>query len=169
MTFIGKAIYAFIGLLSLVASGYFIVQLLQVYEASSWPSVTGKVVESSVILEKKSIGKTATRQNFYFPEIIYKYTVNNKTYKNSDGYTPGNKKKYLGTGSRESANSLLSKYPKGSDILVYYNPKNQKQSILSTKQHSTNYIPAAIFFIIFIFSIYMIFIKIPHSSPRKTL
>jgi cell division protein YceG involved in septum cleavage len=93
--------------------------------SSSWPSVKGTIIASGVSSERK---RETTTQRAYISSdaaLIYQYQVNGRAY--SSG------KIRIGdfafrSGSR--AKEIVSKYPEGKKVIVYYNPKNPEITVL---------------------------------------
>ncbi|HKK20954.1 MAG TPA: DUF3592 domain-containing protein [candidate division Zixibacteria bacterium] len=82
-----------------------------------WPTTMGQVVESEVH------GKDAIR-----PLVVYTYEVNGATYTDSSALQAP----VFGNGRKEYevARELSGEHPKGSNVRVYYDPKDPKESTL---------------------------------------
>ena len=83
----------------------------------SWPSVTGTVITSRVV------GERAFR-----PNIVYQYEVASQSYIDSTdldqpGFGGRNNK-------RNAAETIVSAYPSGTQVMVHYNPLHPDQSLL---------------------------------------
>jgi len=92
------------------------------YESTSWPTTSGKVLESAVhSTHDRNRGTT------FRAELLYKYVVNGESYSGRQ-LAPG------GADLEDSAEvtAILGNHPIGSDIPVYYSPTDPSQSILET-------------------------------------
>lgn len=99
-------------------------------KSKTWPQANGHVVNSVITGVKPS--ETGMLVRTYRVIIQYKYTVNGTTYLsdlisyNDLVYQVVNK----GLRSKKGAIYLASKYPSGSEIMVYYDPQNPNRAIL---------------------------------------
>jgi hypothetical protein len=84
----------------------------------NWPSVLGKVTTSRVSYE-------TTDKTNATPFVTYTYDVDGKTYKEGS-ISPGD----LTIADTENAEKVVARYPRGSVVTVYYNPKNPSQAVL---------------------------------------
>lgn len=91
--------------------------------SESWPGVQGKVLEAKV--------EKVDRTNFdgpdttdFVPHVRYAYTVMGKEY-TSDRISFG-----VVTSNRTPAEQIVSRYPAGTAVMVYYSPKDPSQSVL---------------------------------------
>ncbi|MHB1119021.1 MAG: DUF3592 domain-containing protein [Bellilinea sp.] len=105
---------------------------LKVQQAMNWPSVTGKVLESRLI-ESTSTDSDGDSSTTYRPYIRYEYEMGGITYTN-DKVDVG---MVISTSGTKKANELLSRFSKGSAVLVYVNPDNPADSILEQKASTT--------------------------------
>ncbi len=91
-----------------------------------WPSVSGKVV--SVRIERhRDTGPAGTWR--YTPTITYRYTVNGRAYENgllSFSRPP------VQTPDRQRAKAVAARYPRGSRVRIYYNPRQPEHAALET-------------------------------------
>jgi hypothetical protein len=110
---------------------------------SSYPALTGHVLHTTVreeIEEPENDGGVNTRTVTYHPVIRYSYTVDGQQYEN-DRYSVLDDTRFS---SWEPAQELLSKFPVGGEITVYYNPESPKDSYLDRNMdarwyHSTTW------------------------------
>ena len=89
-------------------------------DASQWPSVNGTVLSARLV----SHGSIRYRADF--PEVTYSFEVDGKTYKS----------KHIAAGGEMggvTAQSVLARYPVGSQATVYYDPKKPKNAVLEKK------------------------------------
>ncbi len=70
------------------------------------------------------------------PRIRYTYTVNGQTYENERVHAKL---------SAESCETVLSKYPKGKSVDVYYNPETPAKSLLEPGFSSQRALPGILF------------------------
>jgi hypothetical protein len=105
------------------------------YSSVHWPYVVGLVKHSCVQIR---VNKASSSKNkHYHPTVVYEYEVESKKYTNNK---VGN---FLGFGNDEEfANQLISRYPEGGKVKVYYWPVFPKVSFLSPgmKQALASYI-----------------------------
>src|SRR5215469_1252877 len=94
--------------------------LLPQHRAESFPHVQGKVLSSLVTKTHGSKGGT-----FYHPRISYHYLVNSVEY-------IGNRYRYDGHPSdAQSAYAIVTTHPPGSAVVVFYNPNEPGDALLS--------------------------------------
>jgi len=133
----------FFGLLFIVF-GYFLsfnyaASRIEVAENSiNWPSVEGKILSSEVSSRKGSGTKRSRGSGkTYSPDVVYSYTVEGKSYQNSDidagDIGPGG----WSTSNHSRVQEIVDKYPEGSKLSVYYNPSSPKVSLLDTSMPSS--------------------------------
>lgn len=108
-------------LAGLAAIVYAVRQLFRSNRAQSWPAVPGKVVESRLREVTDSDGTT------YQAYVAYDYFVNGAAL-HSDVRCPGaNQSSSSFTGG---AKRVLTRYPIGSEIIVYVNPVDPADAML---------------------------------------
>lgn len=105
-------------------------KLYQVREASRWPSVPGKVVVSQSQMRRVNVSDSITRtdgtnasEERNFANVVFEYHVGSRRFRNdrvSIGEDLGN----------FQVAETLAKYPVGRDVVVFYNPRDPKQSVL---------------------------------------
>jgi hypothetical protein len=103
-------------------------------ESENWPIADGMIIKSEIereALDTKENNETTTEVKL-FPKIVYKYQVNGKKYE----YT-----KVFFSPSPGPANQIVSRYPKGKIVQVYYNPGKPNQAVLVPGNASFNYVP----------------------------
>ena len=92
-------------------------------DANTWPSVTGTVLSARAVTHGLQ-GIHNTRADF--PEVAYSFEVDGKTYKS----------KHIAAGGQiggAGVGGVLARYPVGSQVTVYYDPKNPKNAVLEKK------------------------------------
>ncbi len=87
--------------------------------ALTFPTTTGKVLNSKVESERDSDGTT------YRAEIQFEYSVNNQAY-TSDTYRFGT----MGMSDSTEANNIVREFPVGANVTVYYDPTDPQRAIL---------------------------------------
>ena len=90
----------------------------------NWPAVEGKILQSA---------KSTKLVNFQRQEdadIVYQYTVGSKTYTSTVIKAGGDMSSTPSKTSQSEADQLLTKYPEGSPVMVYYNPKFPQMACL---------------------------------------
>jgi hypothetical protein len=90
--------------------------------ALNWPSTQGKI-KSSRIHYHSSYSKSDPT-----PWVEYSYDVNGKTYKSMSISPDG-----MLTNNQQQAEDFIARYPKGTDVTVYYNPGNPSKACLEKK------------------------------------
>jgi hypothetical protein len=88
--------------------------------SASWPATTGTIIKTNLV-------HTVARHNDgYVPGLQYRYEVDGRVYVGTriDFHTQDS------VHAKESAESWLYKYSRGSTVRVYYDPKNPNITIL---------------------------------------
>jgi hypothetical protein len=94
--------------------------LQDAWASTSWPSVSGRVVESDVSYWNDEDG------NYYRPEVTFEYTVAERQYESSRiGF--GSDSSYDTT---DSAWEVANRYPTGETVPVYYDPDEPATAVL---------------------------------------
>jgi hypothetical protein len=131
MIFIGLGGMIFVLLFG--GAGFFLIyrslQSRKQAEASqSWPSTPGVVAESRVTSSTStdSDGDTSTT---YSPHVEYTYQVGGQEYRGKD-ITFGFKQGY---GNPSKAEEMVTRYPEGSPVTVFYDPAKPQRSVLERK------------------------------------
>ena len=122
-------IFMVVGAVFLVV-GYYLVKKAD--SVKKWPSVKGVVVQSKVVSHLDS----ESNQTMYSPSITYRYTVNGKEFTSSS---------YAFVSSSSSrpdfAEKVVSSYPSGKQVVVFYNPENPYKAVLTRNSTKLIYIP----------------------------
>lgn len=84
-----------------------------------WSRANGHVILSKIVSRKEGNSER------YGVEVYYKYAVDDQKYIGVN-FTPLE----LGSGSQRQAEYFVKKYPAGEGVIVYYNYRNPKESIL---------------------------------------
>lgn len=87
-----------------------------------WPSVDGLITHSNLETRRRSVG--ASRKTRHEVQIFYEYVVGNDVFQNDVvRFDQGN----LSTSEKQR---LVSAYPIGRRVQVFYDPDKPKQSVL---------------------------------------
>jgi len=90
------------------------------HHAEAFPHTEGKVLTSRVTITRGSKGRI-----YYHVAIAYSYSVDGQEY-------VGRRFRYDGHPTNEnSANAVVSAHPAGSEVNVFYNPQDPRDSVLS--------------------------------------
>ncbi|HHY89643.1 MAG TPA: DUF3592 domain-containing protein [Chloroflexi bacterium] len=92
--------------------------------SQQWPS-TGGVIEESTVRAYTTRDAAGVESTLHLPYVRYRYTVMGQTY-TSDTISIGVK----ATQTPEAARRAADRYPVGSSVVVYYDPKNPSDSVL---------------------------------------
>lgn len=103
-------------LFSLLMFGIIVYLRIAANAVKNWSSVPGKVTTSRVSYESSADKTNAT------PFVVYVYEVDGKTYE-ENSISPG-------ILTISNAEKVVARYPRGSEVTVYYNPKNPSQAVL---------------------------------------
>lgn len=90
----------------------------KVSKASTWPSTLGTVTESRIQMRSNSDGGRTS-----YPLVRYAYQIMGRAYE-SLKVMPG-----MDVGG-SGAHRVVSRYPVGAQVMVYYNPENPSEALL---------------------------------------
>lgn len=134
-------------------------------ESVDWPSVSGTVTKSDIVTRIKD-GKTT-----YIPQVIYMYSVNNKTY-TSAKITVGNPHYDSNIGP---VRKTIQKYPVGETVLVYYDPEIPASATLIRGIQNSDYVLAGITGLFMVVGLFLLidgsrkkFSKVSDSGRNET-
>lgn len=113
-------------LLGVVVSGYGCRDTRSAKESLYWPETPG-VVTASFVHEYTEIDDS---EPAFTPRIGYIYTVDGKTYSNDLISFKFNSMRNRSEKTKSWAETVISDYPIGSAVTVYYNPANPQISVL---------------------------------------
>jgi len=101
-------------------------------EVQDWPTVQGTISSSDFDCwdEEKKVDDRYVTETKCSASIEYKYTINGNSFINND-IRPDNGIKT--TYDRKTAQKIVSKYPLGAKIDVFYNPEDMSNSILEKR------------------------------------
>jgi hypothetical protein len=97
------------------------------YGTPNWPYVEGEVIASRVVPFAREVSSGI--EYTFTPVVEYRYTVSGLPYTSQNlSFVPGAS---VSTHELLQATSVVSRYPAGSWVPVYYNPANPKQAALT--------------------------------------
>ena len=97
--------------------------------SKDWMAAPGIVVQSEVI------AIPGREETSYFPDVQFEYVVNDHRY-TADTVRFG---EYTSLSQRR-AEAIVSRYPPGSRVTVYYNPENPETAVLERKATLDSYL-----------------------------
>ena len=103
-------------------------------QSKTWPMVNGSIIKSEIEQHTSTTGEGADKKTTVqeYAKIAYQYSVAGQRYES-------NKISFsLPSGN---AKQLVSRYPKGKLVPVYYNPAKPKQAVLVPGSSGLNYVP----------------------------
>ena len=97
-----------------------------------WPSVTGKILRSSmetasgIIGDVDITGPEMKSYTVFRPKVVYAYEVAGKAYEGKvvSGFSPP------GSEDRATAEAMLARWAPGADVTVYYRPSHPRHAYL---------------------------------------
>ena len=108
------------GVIMIVAAiGFMIWDASAVSDARAWPTVTGRVLESSY-------SRGSSRAVTYRPHVLYEYRVGGRTWRNTSIWLTAMET----FGEPAEAEAFLRPWPVGGAAEIHYNPANPQQSAL---------------------------------------
>lgn len=119
-----------------LASVHFFMAALNIFRvkySESWPSTKGIILNSEVSCMGSSTGNTTFRTM-----IRYRYAVGTEEFICSTLCIGGE----LVTSERQRVQDRCDKYPVGSEVEVYYNPKNPRKACLEKRSEMTLFLIA---------------------------
>jgi hypothetical protein len=93
--------------------------------SESWEEVRGVILESKVFKPERP-GPNTTRK----AGVLYTYVVAGEEYQGRRIFFGATTNLGAVTGLARSANDLTRKYPKGKEVVIYYDPGNPRESVL---------------------------------------
>ena len=103
-------------------------------ESKDWPTVDGVIIKSEVEQQTSTSGEGANKKTTVksYPKIAYQYQISGQPYEGT---------KISFSSSSGNANQIVSRYPKGKTVRVFYNPAKPKQAVLVPGNSGLNYVP----------------------------
>jgi len=128
----GRNTLATILVLMLIANLYLIFawteDVIKARHAKDWPTAQG-----TVTLSRPGKGCGKGQRELYFPDIRYSYSAEGNSYI-GDAVAIG----IRDCGTRELVEVVLTPYPTGKSVMVWYNPQDPKESALLAGTVSSN-------------------------------
>jgi energy-coupling factor transporter transmembrane protein EcfT len=92
-------------------------------ESKDWPTVEGVIVTSEIEQQTSTSGEGSNKKTTVnsYPKIAYRYQVDGQDHEST---------KISFFSASGNANQIVSRYPKGKTIRVYYNPAKSQQAVL---------------------------------------
>ena len=119
--------------------------LARVRASEGWPASQGTILESWV-RESTTTDDDGSTSSHYYPEVRYAYQVMGVEYQ-GDKLTFGPKS----GGAQSKAARIVSNYPKGVTVTVYYDPQKPSNAVLERNVSKSLLIYGLIFIVIGIF------------------
>jgi hypothetical protein len=91
-------------------------------ESKNWPVANGSVIQSKIEKRTETTGTGTSKRKVVksYAVVKYTYAVGNRDYQSSR----------ITFGQSKDAYKTVSRYPKGKNIQVYYDPENPAQAVL---------------------------------------
>jgi hypothetical protein len=99
--------------------------VLTAWAMQRWPAVQGEVRSSSV-LRVRSLAGLSSEGRYYRPEIVYAFKVGGTEY-------TGVRRTLFAIqfGGPDYPAKVVARYPVGQRVMIYYDPRNPRHSIMS--------------------------------------
>lgn len=113
-------------------------------EATSWPSVEGRIVQTTVrAWTPGGTGRALTpserqRRRRFYPEVTYQWTVNGQSFTGSR-YSLGESQD--DHAERAEAVEAARRFPAGGPIEVFYDPDDPSSAVLNRARQGGAYVP----------------------------
>lgn len=99
-------------------------RLYRILKTRNWPTVSGTIHTSRVEEAFKAIGDNGDPIYIFRPEVLYRYEVNGQEYSVRYDFPDW-------SSFQSDAIRVILKYPLGTRVRVFYNPKSPGKSTLS--------------------------------------
>ena len=143
MKFFFSRIFPFIFIIAGGVTAFFGIRgVIRAKESSTWPSVKGKVITSSVKSHHSS-GKNGSSTT-YNANIVYKFTVDGETF-NGDRVAYGD----YGSSDSSHAHEIVNRYPARKKVTVHYMPDNPAECLLEAGLQTQAWFPPILGLIFF--------------------
>ncbi|MBN1699622.1 MAG: DUF3592 domain-containing protein [Spirochaetales bacterium] len=97
-------------------------------EVKSWPSASGLMCDCSI----RPYDTEDDTPDLYVLDYLYEYRIDNKTFRNHE-YSASDEGPYR----YNEAQVLLARHSEGTEVVVYYNPKNPQNSYIHQSDSSS--------------------------------
>ena len=116
--------------------------------SNAWPTVGGVIVKSEIETHDHSTSSDGNQKSeaVQYPKIAYDYQIDGQNYKGT---------RISFSSSSVNAQQLISRYPQGKPVQVYYNPDKPRQAVLVPGGGGFNIVPyifSTVFVLLGIFS-----------------
>jgi hypothetical protein len=101
--------------------------LLNSLDSSGWPSVEGKITQSTVVAKRGStrVGNSNRVSITHYPKVGYSFNVGKNEY-------TGNSISFINHGGKKNAEAMIKRFPVGKTVPVFYDPDDPRWSALET-------------------------------------
>jgi hypothetical protein len=120
-------------LVGILFISHFIYLFILSRNTQKWLPIKGKINKSKLEITNQDIGNDMSVS--YKAKIEYQYVIADNTYFSQRIFIGD----YIKRNFSRSVESLINKYAKNKEVLVYYNSNNPKCSVLETGVHSVIY------------------------------
>ncbi len=134
--------------------------IIKAKKSNNWPSTKGMIISSLVTSKAKNkppLVLAPKKTSAYEAKLLYEYTVKGKTYQ-SRRLCFGD----FGMRTSSRAKNIVSKYPNGKIVLLYYDPDNHKNAVLEPGITRESFGFLGLGIVCILGSLHIIY-----SSPRK--
>jgi hypothetical protein len=151
---LGFGLWAVLGIVSGLMSGYFIIgDFVTAWASTTWPSVRGTVLEARVV---------KTGMGHFFADVAYSYRVQGTERKGGVVRTSGHTYDSQGAAQEEIDGLVV-----GQPVVVYYNPQDPSQAVLRPGASFRQYVLLVLPFTVFGWGAYN-FLKLCQTHGRKS-
>ncbi len=133
--------------------------LMKAKESLNWPTTAGIVVSSSVY--DSTAHEVGVNKSVFHAEVIYEFNVNDTQY-SSKRISFGD----YGAGDPSHAGDIVSRYPKGMNVMVYYQPDKPIECLLEPGIKAQSFYMSGFGLVFFIVGILLI-IFLPKPNEKQ--
>ncbi len=148
---------AVILLVGMAAVVFGIFNIRAAWVCSLWPTVKGRIVDSTPAQTRKPDGSS-----IYVANVVYEYTVKDSTYYSSNisnfGYDLFYPSLSYFTGQISDIKPVLNKYPVDSEVTVYYNPKDNDVSVIDPSLKLPVFLPLIFGILLLLIDFHLVYI-----------
>jgi len=139
----------------IIASGENNFKVAFSYDSIEFKNARAEIIKSVRDSKISTTGKGSTANRVYIADILYKFTVGDKTYTSSRFNLAELSVEFS---SKQAVDNLLSKYPQGAFIDVFYEHENPSFSVIELKQRYEVIIYFIVSLVVFLFSLLWSFV-----------
>ena len=155
---IGPPLFTLVGGIVLVVG---IFSIVRANASESWPMVEGEVIRTDIVSNRKSGGGSST----YRAKVEYQYAIDGVTRYGARVSYAGN----VSSSNRGSAMAIIDRYPKGSDVTVYYDPADPEESVLEPGISAKIFLTPAIGGVFLVLGLALLFSSLKGRSKHLEL